>query len=44
MSDPLIKNSTENDDILVNLKTLDKVTQKNVRLIPRTKAEAVLKS
>lgn len=44
MSDPLIKNSTENDDILVNLKTLDKVTQKNVRLIPRTKAEAVIES
>ena len=44
MSDPLIKSPIDNDDILVNLKTIDKVTQRSIRLIPRTKAEAVIES
>lgn len=43
MSDTTI-NNIENNDLLVNLKTPDKETLRHIRLLPRTKAEAIIES
>lgn len=42
MSDTIT--TTENNDLLVNLKTLDKESSKKIRLLPRTKAEAIIET
>lgn len=43
MSDTTVV-TTENNDLLVNLKTLDKESSKKIRLLPRTKAEAIIET
>ena len=42
MSD--ITTNIDNNDLLVNLKTLDKESLKKIRLLPRTKAEAIIET
>lgn len=39
-----INNQINNNDLLVNLKTLDKDQETNIRLLPRTSAEAIIET